>query len=116
MDEYRRTQRRPVEAPVAVVDTIAEQVVGRLGNLSETGMLLVGQVDLVDDALYQLRFDLPAPAPATVELGAHLLWVSEPGGGGMRWAGLRFINVPPAHAQALRAWLQAGGMGEAASG
>lgn len=110
MDEYRRTQRRSVDAPVTVVDTIAGSPVGRLVNLSETGMLMVAQAEMVDDALYQLRFDLPGAHPATVEVGAHLLWVSEAGSGGLRWAGLRFINVPPAHAQALRDWLQASGM------
>lgn len=108
MDEYRRTLRRSVDAPVGVFDTLAEETIGRLGNLSETGMLLVAQAPLVEDALYQLRFELPGPVPATVELGAHLLWVSEPGGGGLRWAGLRFINVPQAHATTLRTWLHGG--------
>ncbi len=36
-----------------------ECVVGRLGNVSETGMLMLASVPLREDALYQLRFPLP---------------------------------------------------------
>ena len=57
-EEYRRTRRRRIVETVQVVDTMTETVIGHLGNLSETGMMLIASAPLVDDALYQLRFNL----------------------------------------------------------
>ena len=58
MREFRRARRRNVPKPVAVFDLMTEQVIGRVGNLSESGMLLVATEPVIDDALYQLRFHL----------------------------------------------------------
>ena len=56
-------QGRPT--PSLVTDTMTERVVGRIGNLSETGMLLIASAPLVEDALYQFRFLLPRRRRAT---------------------------------------------------
>ena len=37
---------------------MTDDVVGHIGNVSETGMLVMASAPLVVDALYQLRFDL----------------------------------------------------------
>ena len=36
--ESRRADRRNVHESIAVLDTMTEQVIGRLGNISESGM------------------------------------------------------------------------------
>ena len=56
IDEFRRARRRKVADTVIVVDTMVDAVVGRLGNLSETGMLLMANTVMQEDALYQFRF------------------------------------------------------------
>ncbi len=57
--DTRRAPRRQVSDLVPVTDQMRECVVGRLGNVSETGMLMLASVPLREDALYQLRFLLP---------------------------------------------------------
>ena len=47
MREFRRARRRAVPKPVPVYDLMTEQVIGRLGNLSESGMLLVATEPVV---------------------------------------------------------------------
>ena len=49
--ESRRAERRNVQETISVSDTMTGQVVGRLGNLSESGMLLGASAPLLDDAL-----------------------------------------------------------------
>src|SRR5690606_12717622 len=73
INEFRRAKRRKAADTILVMDGMTERVVGRIGNLSETGMLLLANEALVDDALYQLRFTLPTPegADVSVEVGAH---------------------------------------------
>lgn len=110
-DEFRRKPRRKILNSVQVVDAMTETVVGRLGNLSENGMLLIANKPLVDDALYQLRFNLGAQSDRAlaIEVGAHLLWQDTSRGPDQIWTGLRFITVLERQLQQLREWLDAPG-------
>ncbi|MGV8942008.1 MAG: PilZ domain-containing protein [Lysobacter sp.] len=105
--ESRRRPRRAVAGVVEVADCMTDRTVGLLGNVSETGMLLIANVPLVDDALYQVRFRLDAAElhRAPIEVGVHLLWQEHASATGQTWAGFRFINVPETHRQRLRDWL-----------
>ena len=111
MREFRRARRRNVPKPVAVFDLMTEQVIGRVGNLSESGMLLVATEPVVDDALYQLRFPLHDGGghDAHCEFGAHQLWQEEAGTPGLYWIGLRFIAIPDDQAERLQRWINAPG-------
>jgi hypothetical protein len=111
-DEYRRAPRRKVPHTISVIDTMTDTVVGRLGNLSETGMLLIASAPLVDDALYQFRFNLGGADSASatpIEVGAHLLWQDTASAAGQTWTGFRFINILDNQLQQLRRWLEAPG-------
>ncbi len=103
----RRKPRRSPAATVEVIDTMTDRVVGQLGNVSETGMLLLANTPLVEDALYQMRFVLSGASQqrGTVEVGVHLLWQEHASAAGKAWAGFRFINLPEPGRQHLRDWL-----------
>src|SRR5690606_26296614 len=95
---------------IPVLDTMTGQAVGRLGNLSQTGMLLIASQPLMEDALYQLRFSLPLEEGDTaVEVGTHLLWIDSASAPGQYWSGFRFIAVAPAQTRHIRAWIDAPG-------
>ncbi|MBU8976856.1 PilZ domain-containing protein [Lysobacter sp. MMG2] len=115
MEEFRRARRRAIQDPVQVVDTMTDTVIGQLSNLSETGMLLIATTPLVEDGLYQLRFNLRG-APhqngysnsAPIEVGAHLLWQDDTSTPGQTWSGFRFITMLESELQQLRHWLESG--------
>jgi hypothetical protein len=111
INEFRRARRRKAPDTILVMDAMTERVVGRIGNLSQTGMLLMAGAPLVDDALYQFRFTLPGEAggETAVEIGAHLLWVDQASAPGQAWAGFRFIGLSEQQAAPLRAWIDAPG-------
>ena len=111
INEFRRARRRKVADTVLVVDTMVDSVVGRLGNLSETGMLLMANMPLVDDALYQFRFNLvdARGRETSIEAGAHLLWQDRASASGQAWTGFRFITVPEEQMRQLRGWIDAPG-------
>lgn len=106
--EYRRTRRRKAEGTVEVIDTMTDAVIGRIGNLSDTGMLLIASAPLVDDALYQFRFILhdAANTPLPIEVGVHLLWQDQASAPGQTWTGLRFITMVDSQMQQLLQWLE----------
>ncbi len=109
MNEYRRAKRRKV-GNIDVTDTMTGHVVGQLSNLSETGMLLILGQPLVSDALYQLKFSLPADTGGRdVEVGAHELWSDEAAAPGQVWTGFRFIDVSPQDVAFIREWVDAPG-------
>lgn len=111
MNDYRRAKRRKVGNAIDVVDTMTGQAIGKLSNLSETGMLLILGQPLTSDALYQLRFTLPNEGGSTrsVEVGAHELWSDEAAAPGQVWTGFRFIDVAPEDVAYIREWVDAPG-------
>lgn len=110
MQEFRRARRRKAPDTIVVTDVMTERVIGRIGNLSETGMLLIASEPLVEDALYQFRCDLVTPDGAgPVEMGVHLLWSDRASAPGQAWTGLRFIAIAEPSLARLRAWINAPG-------
>jgi len=109
--EFRRARRRKAHHPIAVTDAMTGLVVGQIGNLSESGMLLLASQPLVNDALYQLRFPLPAAdgQPGSLEVGAHLLWSDRASAPGQHWIGFRFIGQSDRQVRQLRAWVDTPG-------
>lgn len=105
--DTRRAPRRQVAERVPVSDQMAEQVIGRLGNVSETGMLILASVPLHEDALYQLRFPLQLRdgRQVAVDVGVHLLWTEPAHVPGQSWAGFRFITLGREHRLLLREWV-----------
>ena len=110
MNEYRRAKRRKV-GNIDVVDTMTSQVIGKLSNLSETGMLLILGEPVISDALFQLRFSLPMDnnPGRVVDVGAHELWSDEAAAPGQVWTGFRFIDVGPEDVAFIREWVDAPG-------
>ena len=111
IDEFRRARRRKVSDTILVTDAMTDSVIGRIGNVSETGMLLIASAPLVEDALYQVRFQLhdARGRPVPLEVGAHLLWLDRASAPGQAWTGFRFIAIPADQSQQLRDWIDAPG-------
>lgn len=111
INEFRRARRRKIADTIPVTDAMTEVVIGRIGNLSETGMLLIASAPLVEDGLYQFRFPLHElrGRDTLFELGAHLLWIDHASAPGQSWVGLRFLGVTEDQAKALRQWIDAPG-------
>lgn len=105
--DTRRAPRRQVSDLVPVTDQMRDCVVGRLGNVSETGMLMLASAALRDDALYQLRFPLPSAEGRSelIDVGVHLLWSEPAHAPGQSWAGFRFLTLSREHRQLLRRWI-----------
>ena len=91
-----------------VQNAITGVPLGRLGNVSSTGMMLIAQQPLVDDALYQVQFALPdrRGVPQLVELGIHEQWNAPASIPGQFWAGFRIIDVGQREQKVLDEWLE----------
>lgn len=110
-DERRVTLRKHISTPIEVTDSLSGATVGRIGNLSTTGMMLVCAHPLNDNALYQLRFQLPGtPDDAgVIDVGVHTMWTGDAATGSYQWAGVRFISISAKATRALEGWLRENG-------
>jgi hypothetical protein len=110
MKEFRRSRRRQVAEIVQVTDSMTDLVIGHIGNVSETGMLVMSSAPLTVDALYQLRFSLPDGASRLpFEIGVQLLWRDQASAPGQAWTGFRFITMSDAQTKQLSRWIDAPG-------
>lgn len=108
MSESRRAKRKAASEAIEVFDTMTELSVGRVGNLSESGMMLMASAPLAEDALYQFRFTLGGSQlrTRTLEVGVHQLWSEPSHVPGQFWSGFRFIDIAPEDAAHLHAWVE----------
>lgn len=105
--ESRRALRKPVNIAAEVTDVISGRRMGQLGNLSASGMLLIGELTPRNEAIYQLRLPLPglAETPALIEVGVQEQWHEEAATPGQVWAGYRIIAIGEDAAVQLQRWL-----------
>lgn len=109
--ENRRSKRRAVEGVVPVTDAMTGTPMGRIGNLSIDGIMLITSVPIREDALYQVSFPFP-PTPGapqqTIEIGLHEQWSEAGGVPGQYWAGFHIVDISPADRARLKAWIEQG--------
>jgi len=105
--EQRRAMRKAALAPIEVSDALTGENLGRIGNLSRNGMMLIGRRTLTADALYQLRFHLPDRdgRMRLLEAGVHEQWSEPAAVPGQHWAGLRIIALSENDGAVLSEWL-----------
>lgn len=106
--EQRRASRKHALDPIEVIDALTGEHIGRIGNLSHTGMMLIGRRQLIEDALYQVRFRLPDREGRlhVLEVGVHEQWSEPAAVPGQHWAGLRIIALSDTDESVLGEWLE----------
>ncbi|UXI67903.1 PilZ domain-containing protein [Tahibacter amnicola] len=110
MVEHRRAPRKRAEEIIQVTNAITGEVVGRVGNLSIDGMMLVANRPAREDALYQFIFSLPDERGHLhqLEVGMHEQWTEPANVPGQHWVGMRFIDIGADDLAVLHGWLERG--------
>ena len=109
--EHRRTKRKRADAIMQVTNAITGEIMGRVGNLSADGMMLIAAKPVREDALYQVIFHLPNERghAQPVEIGVHEQWSEPANVPGQFWAGFRFIDIGEDDFAVLSRWIDQGG-------
>lgn len=107
MIEKRRLPRKRPDVALQVTDAMTGEVVGRLGNVSMDGMMVVARGPIVEDGLYQFLFHLPDSHGRLhpIEVGVHESWTEAATMRDQIWAGFRFIDISAESENMLREWL-----------
>jgi hypothetical protein len=107
MNEHRRSPRKTAYMTIPVSNAMTGDMMGRIGNLSNDGMLLVCNRLVPDDSLFQLGFELVDGDgnPRSLEVGVHEQWSEPANVPGQFWVGFRFIDISPHDQATIESWL-----------
>lgn len=110
-EEIRRKRRRRPEQTIKVVDSMTQTVIGKVSDLSETGMMIVASTPIMQDALYQceLQFAASYAMGAPISVGCHELWNETSPLDGISIVGFRFIDISRADRRRIADWVNATG-------
>ena len=107
MNEYRRSPRKAAYVTIPVTNKMTGEVMGRIGNLSADGMLMVCDEVIADSALFQLGFELTNAQghPQPIDVGAQEMWAEAANVPGQYWSGFHFIDISDNDLEAIESWL-----------
>lgn len=108
----RNAERKRASPAATATDVISGQAMGHVGNISSTGMLLIGAKTPRSEALYQVCVTLRAAsqsgAPATtITAGIQEQW-HDPAASGQIWSGYRIVAINEDDVALLHQWLAEG--------
>jgi hypothetical protein len=105
--EQRRAPRKRATSPMAVVDVMTDRVMGQLGNLSATGLMLLGSSAPRGNAVHQVTFTLPDAQhrERRVEIGIQEQWHEPAAAAGQFWSGYRIIAAGDDDVRAIDEWI-----------
>lgn len=105
--EERRAPRKRVTSPMPIMDVIVERVIGQLGNLSATGMMVLTTHAPRKAAVHQVSFMLPDAQHREhrVEIGIQEQWHEPAASPGQFWAGYRIVAASDDDVRAIDEWI-----------
>lgn len=103
----RRHARKPVAHALMVSNSMTGETLGRVGNLSADGMMLITPHPLHEGWYFQIGFALQVGAapPKRLDVGIQCLWTEAARTAGSHWTGCKIIDIGGDDQQLLSAWL-----------
>ena len=103
----RKQERYVPSTLIEAINTVTEQQLGTVANISLGGFLLTSQEDdIPEGAIYQLRLQAQdGQTGVNLNLGAICLWHSEASSPGSYWSGFQILDISPQEEQALKSYI-----------
>lgn len=104
----RRSVRKRTNEAILVTNAMTGATIGRIGNLSTDGMMLISPATAEEGCLFQVQFLLrdASGQPRRLEIGIQCLWTTSARTERSHWTGCRIIDIAPAEQQVLDAWVE----------
>jgi hypothetical protein len=104
----RRSVRKRASDAIMVINAMTGETLGRIGNLSVDGMMLITPQPLPEGRLYQLQFVLADAErrPRRLEVGIQCMWSDAARTDRTYWTGCRIIDIAPVERDILADWVE----------
>ncbi|WP_049722628.1 hypothetical protein [Gilvimarinus polysaccharolyticus] len=95
--EARSAKRPSIGQCIDAYDNTRDAYLGRIVNLHNKGLMLIGDQPFEEDCLYRLDLQLSEPVNErnSIQLGVDCLWVKNAEDNGKHWAGFSIIDASP---------------------
>ena len=100
-EEKRRHQRFDLTNPLKVIDTISDELLGLVVNISVEGLMVIGDKLVVDGSVYQIEIPVGEGGEPKFYAGIECLWTSEADSADKNWSGFRIIDISDENAALL---------------
>jgi hypothetical protein len=99
----RALDRHVVSGNVDVYDSMRDIYLGRLVNIHSQGLMLVGDVPLEEDRLYELDMHIldENNVKQVIRVGVDCLWTRAADENGKHWTGFNIIDSTPHAAEVI---------------
>jgi hypothetical protein len=93
----RALKRHTIKDVVDVYDAMRDRYLGRLVNIHTQGLMIMGDVPIEENCLYQFDLHLPQTINGSdvIHLGVDCLWARHADHNGKHWAGFSIIDISP---------------------
>ena len=104
----RKAIRKRATQVMMVIDSFTGETVGRVGNLSDNGMMLIAQKEMPDEYFFQVQLTLQTPGAASqkLEVGFQSMWCEQARAANTYWIGCKFIDISDEGLAGLKSWLE----------
>lgn len=104
----RRSVRKRVSEAIMISNAMTGESLGRVGNLSVDGMMLITSHDVPDECLYQVQFQLRDREGLAhkLELGVQCLWSEAARVERTFWVGCKIIDISEPEQRLLDDWVE----------
>ena len=106
-DDIRRLKRRKTDQLIKAIDTMTQQQLGLVADLSESGMMLLSSSPIETDGLFQCELHFPRHLSITVPIsvGVQELWAESNSRHGQHVVGFRFTDISQEDRLQIRNWV-----------
>lgn len=107
----RGLHRHLISGDVDVYDSLRDIYLGRLVNIHTQGLMLVGDVALEEDRLYELDMHIPDEpnGKKVLRIGVDCLWTRAADQNGKHWTGFSIIDLTPQTTEEIYKLIQSWG-------
>ncbi len=97
----RSLERHIINCDVDVYDSVRDIYLGRLVNVHVKGLMIVGDIALEEDKLYEVDMHMPVDNQVLC-LSVDCLWTRPADQDGKHWTGFNIIEASPGAAEEIR--------------
>lgn len=103
----RRSVRKKAAQAIVVSNSMTGESMGRIGNLSNDGMMLIASKLIHEEHYFQVSFPLTNKQHQSrkLEIGVQCLWSEQSRSANAHWAGFRIIDIAEADMAFLKVWV-----------
>jgi hypothetical protein len=103
----RRSVRKRAAQAIVVSNSMNGESMGRIGNLSLDGLMLIASKPVIEEHYFQFSFPLTLRNGAAhkLEIGVQCLWAEQSRSANAHFAGFKIIDIADADIPPLKIWV-----------